>query len=57
MNERRKPRIALVLGDPCGIGPELAAKVLADPAIADLADVIVVADRKVFADGVANCRH
>ena len=52
MNERRKPRIALVLGDPCGIGPELAAKVLADPAIADLADVIVVADRKVFADGL-----
>ena len=27
----RKPRIALVLGDPAGIGPELAARLLADP--------------------------
>ena len=28
----RKPRIALVLGDPAGIGPELVARLLADPA-------------------------
>ncbi len=42
----------MILGDPCGIGPELTVKVMADPAVADLADVVVVADRKVFEDGV-----
>ena len=52
MNENRKPRIALVLGDPCGIGPELAAKVLADPAAAEHADVVIVAGRDIFDDGV-----
>lgn len=41
-------RIALILGDPCGIGPELAVKLLADPATTQKADVIVVADQEVF---------
>ena len=51
MTENRKPRIALVLGDPCGIGPELGVKVLGDSTITDRADIVVVADRKVFAEG------
>jgi 4-hydroxythreonine-4-phosphate dehydrogenase len=39
-----KPRIALVLGDPAGIGPELVARLLADPAARESADVLLIAD-------------
>ncbi len=39
----RKPRIALVLGDPAGIGPELVARLLADAATTEAADVLLIA--------------
>lgn len=37
------PRIALTLGDPSGIGPELVAKLLADPANRQKAEILVLA--------------
>jgi 4-hydroxythreonine-4-phosphate dehydrogenase len=37
-----RPRIAITLGDPRGIGPEVTAKALADPAVRGLADFVVV---------------
>lgn len=40
-----RPRIALTLGDPAGIGPELAAKLLANPANLEAAEIYVLADR------------
>jgi 4-hydroxythreonine-4-phosphate dehydrogenase len=40
----RKPRIALVLGDPAGIGPEITGKMLADPAIRAAAKILLVTD-------------
>lgn len=40
-----RPRIALTLGDPAGIGPELAAKTLSRPGVLDRAEVYVLADR------------
>lgn len=40
-----RPAIALTLGDPAGVGPELAARLLADPANRDAADIFVLADR------------
>ena len=46
-----KPRIGLLLGDPCGIGPEVAAKLLARPDTTARADVLVLGDREVFAAG------
>ncbi len=46
-----KPRIGLLLGDPCGIGPEIAAKLLARPDTAARAEVVVLGDREVFAAG------
>ena len=46
-----KPRIGLLLGDPCGIGPEVAAKLLARPDTAARAEVLVLGDREVFAAG------
>lgn len=38
----RRPRLAITLGDPRGIGPEIVAKALADPAVRDACDPIVV---------------
>lgn len=46
----RRPRIALTLGDPAGIGPELAAKLLARPETTAVADVYVLADAAELAD-------
>lgn len=40
-----RPRIALTLGDPAGIGPELAAKTLSRPGVLENVEVYVLADR------------
>ena len=40
-----RPRIALTLGDPAGVGPELAARLLADPRNLERAEIYVLADR------------
>jgi 4-hydroxythreonine-4-phosphate dehydrogenase len=42
---QRKPRIAVVLGDPAGIGPELVGRLLADPGTAAAADILLIADK------------
>jgi len=42
------PTIALTMGDPAGIGPEIVLKALADPAVAPLARWIVVGDARVL---------
>jgi len=42
------PTIALTMGDPAGIGPEIILKALADPAVAALAHWIVVGDGRVL---------
>ncbi len=40
-----RARIALTLGDPAGIGPELAARLLGNPANLHAAEILVLADR------------
>jgi 4-hydroxythreonine-4-phosphate dehydrogenase len=45
------PRIALVLGDPAGIGSELAARLLADTDLCAQARILVVGDRRLLAAG------
>ena len=42
------PTIALTMGDPAGIGPEIILKALADPEVAPLAHWIVVGDGRVL---------
>ncbi|GAB4370212.1 MAG: 4-hydroxythreonine-4-phosphate dehydrogenase PdxA [Elainellaceae cyanobacterium] len=42
------PRLAIALGDPGGIGAEVILKTLADPAIAEHAQVTVVGDRRLL---------
>ena len=48
-----KPRIAILHGDPAGIGPELVAKLIAEPGVTEQADVLLVGDRHVFELGQA----
>jgi 4-hydroxythreonine-4-phosphate dehydrogenase len=40
-----KPRIALFTGDPAGVGPEIVAKLLADPDAAGTAEVLLISSR------------
>lgn len=44
----RKPIIAVPMGDPAGIGPEIVTKAVNDKAVYDHAVCIVVGDRKVL---------
>jgi 4-hydroxythreonine-4-phosphate dehydrogenase len=46
-----KPRIAVAMGDPAGISPELAAKLLASPAVRDEAELVIFGDRRVLEAG------
>ena len=46
-----KPRIAFLMGDVGGVGPEMSAKLLADPAIRLTADIVLIADPVVLAEG------
>jgi 4-hydroxythreonine-4-phosphate dehydrogenase len=46
------PRIALMLGDMTGIGPEISARLLGQGHLRDLARVIVVGDRRVLELGM-----
>ena len=43
MGDATRPTIAFLLGDPAGVGPEIAAKLLADPANRAAADLLVLA--------------
>ncbi|WP_432573335.1 4-hydroxythreonine-4-phosphate dehydrogenase PdxA [Kineococcus sp. SYSU DK005] len=44
-----RPRIAVTLGDPAGVGPELVAKLLALPGTSAAADVVLVSDTEEIA--------
>jgi 4-hydroxythreonine-4-phosphate dehydrogenase len=46
-----KPVIALAMGDPAGISPELTAKIVADDAVRAKARLLVIGDRRVFDEG------
>ncbi|KAK8044176.1 4-hydroxythreonine-4-phosphate dehydrogenase protein [Apiospora rasikravindrae] len=50
----RKPRIAVTLGDPSGIGPEVAAKLLSNPANVQRADIVVLADKSELDSAIAD---
>ena len=48
----KKPLIAVPLGDPAGLGPEIVAKSIADRELFKIADCIVVGDKKVVENAV-----
>lgn len=43
-----RPRIAVPIGDPAGIGPEIAAKAAASEEVIDAAEYIVVGDKRIM---------
>lgn len=47
------PLIALAMGDPAGISPELTARVLADPEVRAACHIVVIGDRRVLDAGAA----
>ncbi|KQY99453.1 4-hydroxythreonine-4-phosphate dehydrogenase [Pseudolabrys sp. Root1462] len=51
MPSKTKPVIALAMGDPAGISPELTAKVVALPEVREAARLVVIGDRRVYAEG------
>jgi len=51
MNANAKPVVALTLGDPAGIGPELIGRLLAKPEATSLANIVLVGDDWLWAEG------
>ena len=47
-----KPKIGIIPGDPGGIGPELIAKLLSKDETADKADILLIGDGHLFAQGM-----
>jgi 4-hydroxythreonine-4-phosphate dehydrogenase len=50
-----KQTIAITIGDPAGIGPEIILKALADPEVSQLADWVVVGDQIILDRAAATC--
>lgn len=50
-----RPRIAIPLGDPAGIGPEIVVKALAGRELYDLSRPLVIGDRKVVKQALDFC--
>lgn len=48
-------RIAITMGDPAGIGPEVILKALADGAVAGLADWTIVGDARILTETAERC--
>ncbi|MDR5767818.1 MULTISPECIES: 4-hydroxythreonine-4-phosphate dehydrogenase PdxA [unclassified Caballeronia] len=47
-----KPRIAVLLGDPAGIGPELIARLIAKPENRARADLLIIGDKRELDQGM-----
>lgn len=47
----RRPLVALAMGDPCGISPELTARIMLDADVRQAADLVVIGDARVLAMG------
>lgn len=50
-----KPSIAITMGDPAGIGPEIVVRALADPLVQQVAFCHVVGSRSVLEDACKRC--
>jgi len=50
-----KPLIAITMGDPCGVGPEIIVKALRSPEIAGICRPFVIGDRPALERALAVC--
>jgi 4-hydroxythreonine-4-phosphate dehydrogenase len=48
INQNKRPRLVLTLGDPAGIGAEVILKALADPKVTQNCDVVVVGNKNLL---------
>jgi 4-hydroxythreonine-4-phosphate dehydrogenase len=55
MTGSRKPTIAITIGDPAGIGPEVVLKALISPEVQGLANWIIVGDRVALEKTYGTC--
>ena len=55
--EKMKPRVAIVMGDPAGIGPEIAVRAIASPEIQQLCEPLVIGDARVVQKALAVARE
>lgn len=47
-----KPLIAIPMGDPAGIGPEIVVKALLKPEVSEAARCVVIGDKKIIEDAI-----
>lgn len=52
----KKPLVAIPLGDPAGIGPEIVVKSIADKEVFDKARCIIIGDKKVIDIAIDICK-
>lgn len=50
MTTETRPTLAMTMGDPAGIGPEVTVRALSDKSVRSCARVVVIGDRKVLAE-------
>ncbi len=50
-----KPTIAITMGDPCGVGPEIIVAALADPAIRAICNPFVLGDQRAMQRALPVC--
>lgn len=53
MTDTFRPTLVLTTGDPTGIGPEMTARILAEGDIRDIANIVLLGDRRVVEMGMA----
>jgi len=55
MSERKLPRVAVTMGDPAGVGPELCLRLLAEPTVSDVCVPVVFGDSAILKRVAARC--
>lgn len=52
----KKPLIAVPMGDPAGIGPEIIVRALQDPELRQIANCLVIGDRRMLEQAMRVCQ-
>jgi 4-hydroxythreonine-4-phosphate dehydrogenase len=52
--DAQKPILAITMGDPSGIGPEVVLKALAHPDVYDICNPLVIGDRRILERALSN---
>ena len=47
-----KSRIAVPIGDPAGVGPEIVAKTVASKEVFDMAECVIIGDKTIMENAI-----